>query len=183
MQIRLPKEMKPACSVLVVLLCTQSDYCSALCQTRIARGSHRHAHHQARHSPRITAADAKALPCRVSSPSLMLRGGANFITGLPAHILLAATILLEILATTSMKLAATRSPLWYAGVFIGYVLCFSIFPIALRTLPLGIAYATWSGVGTAASVAIGAVLFAEKLTPLKLFCLVAIILGVVGLNL
>ena len=101
----------------------------------------------------------------------------------PAPMVLAASIAFEIVATTCMKFAANGSRLWYLGVGLGYALCFSIFPIALRTIPLSIAYATWSGVGTAASVALGALLFAEKLTPLKVLWISLIILGVVGLNL
>ena len=81
-----------------------------------------------------------------------------------------------------MKLAANRSPLWYVGVFAGYALCFSIFPLALRRLALSTAYATWSGAGTAASVVIGAAFFGERITALKLLYLAMIVAGVVGLN-
>ena len=59
---------------------------------------------------------------------------------------------------------------------------FSLFPLALRSLALSVAYATWSGVGTAATALIGVLLFSEKLTPLKLFWMALIIAGVVGLN-
>eukprot|EP00966_Prymnesium_polylepis_P312480 7220813-Prymnesium_polylepis.1 len=61
-----------------------------------------------------------------------------------AAALLAVTIALEVFATTSMKLAE-RSALWYIGVFGGYTACFSIFPLVLRSIPLGVAYAIWSG--------------------------------------
>ena len=63
-----------------------------------------------------------------------------------------------------------------------YGLCFSIFPLALRRLPLSVAYATWSGVGTAASVLIGALAFSEKITLLKLLWIALIVVGVIGLN-
>ena len=100
----------------------------------------------------------------------------------PATLVLAVTIAFEVLATTCMKLAATR-PAYYAGVFLGYGLCFTLFPIALRKLPLSMAYATWSGVGTAAATVIGAALFSEKLTLLKFVSIGLIIAGVMGLNL
>ena len=121
---------------------------------------------------------------RASNPCLVLRGGGllNGVAKLPAGSLLAVTIMLEIFATTSMKLAV-RNKVWYAGVFLGYALCFTLFPIALRSLPLSIAYATWSGVGTAASVLIGVLLFGESITPLKLIWVLLIVAGVVGLNL
>jgi quaternary ammonium compound-resistance protein SugE len=54
--------------------------------------------------------------------------------------------------------------------------------MALRTLPLSLAYATWSGVGTAASVVLGALLFSEKISAVKLLWIAMIVAGVVGLN-
>ena len=93
----------------------------------------------------------------------------------------AVTILLELAATTFMKLAVNR-PAYLIGVYAGYGLCFSLFPLALKRLPLSIAYATWSGVGTAASVAIGALFFGEKITFIKLLWISLIVAGVVGLN-
>ena len=101
----------------------------------------------------------------------------------PAFIILGVTIALEVMATTCMKLASTRSPSWYVGVFGCYALCFSIFPLALRRLPLSTAYATWSGVGTAASVVLGAAFFGERITRLKCLWIACIVAGVVGLNL
>ena len=121
---------------------------------------------------------------------LSLRGGAATLVGsiiataesVPALVILAISIGLEVVATTCMKLAATSSPKWFIGVYGGYVLCFSIFPLALKRLPLSIAYATWSGVGTLASVIIGATAFGETITKAKLLWIAFIILGVVGLN-
>lgn len=96
--------------------------------------------------------------------------------------LLALTIALEVFATTSMKLAATK-PLWHCGTFIGYASCFSVFPIVLRTMPLGKAYAIWSGVGCALTALIGSVLFGEALTLQKAGALSVIVAGVVLLEL
>ena len=102
---------------------------------------------------------------------------------MPASLVLGITIVLEVFATTCMKLAGTKSQLWYIGVFAGYIACFTLFPIALKTLPLSIAYATWAGVGTAASVLVGAALFSEKLTAIKAVSIGLVVAGVVGLNL
>ena len=66
--------------------------------------------------------------------------------------LLAVTISLEVFATCCMKLAATNH-LWQIGVGVGYVACFSIFPFVLQRIPLGVAYAIWSGMGTSATAA------------------------------
>ena len=141
----------------------------------------------------ISGSTVEPAPSRSRTVHLMLRGGfsiGHFLTAvsnaadaLPALFILSISIMLEVLATTCMKLASTKSPAWFSGVFVGYFLCFSIFPLALRRLPLSIAYATWSGVGTAASVVIGAAYFGEKITLLKLLWIACIVAGVAGLNL
>ena len=115
------------------------------------------------------------------------RGGALQATpvgagGAGAGALLALTIALEVFATMSMKLAATK-PLWHIGTFLGYASCFSVFPIVLRTMPLGKAYAIWSGVGCALTALIGSVLFGEALTLQKAGALSVIVAGVVLLEL
>jgi small multidrug resistance pump len=54
--------------------------------------------------------------------------------------------------------------------------------VLLRTIPLGVVYAVWSGIGTAAIVVIGWVLFREVLDAVKLARIGLIIIGVVMLN-
>jgi quaternary ammonium compound-resistance protein SugE len=55
--------------------------------------------------------------------------------------------------------------------------------IAVRTLPLGTAYAVWTGVGMAGTVILGIVLFAEPATAIRLGCISLIIAGIAGLKL
>lgn len=55
--------------------------------------------------------------------------------------------------------------------------------IAVRTLPLGTAYAVWTGIGTVGTVILGIVLFAEPATAVRLGCIALIILGIAGLKL
>lgn len=54
--------------------------------------------------------------------------------------------------------------------------------LALRSLPLGTAYAVWTGIGTAGTVILGMVLFSEPVEPLRLGCIALIVSGVVGLK-
>ena len=129
-------------------------------------------------SPRIDVAQAAR---RVT------RGGALQATPVGAgggsgRALLALTIALEVFATTSMKLASTR-PVWHLGTVVGYGSCFSVFPLVLRKMPLGVAYAIWSGVGTALTALIGAALFGEALSTQKVGALAVIVAGVVLLEL
>ncbi|MBB6251595.1 quaternary ammonium compound efflux SMR transporter SugE [Nitrospirillum iridis] len=55
--------------------------------------------------------------------------------------------------------------------------------LALRTLPLGTAYAVWTGVGTLGTVIAGIVLFNEPATALRLACIGLIVAGIAGLKL
>ena len=55
--------------------------------------------------------------------------------------------------------------------------------MALRTLPLGTAYAIWTGVGTMGTVLLGIVLFGESASALRLGCVALILAGIVGLKL
>jgi len=55
--------------------------------------------------------------------------------------------------------------------------------VSLRTLPLGTAYAIWTGVGTVGTAILGIYLFREAADPLRLACIGLIVLGIAGLKL
>jgi quaternary ammonium compound-resistance protein SugE len=54
---------------------------------------------------------------------------------------------------------------------------------ALRTLPIGTAYAVWTGIGTVGTVLLGMILFAEPLEVFRLGCILFIVVGITGLRL
>jgi quaternary ammonium compound-resistance protein SugE len=54
---------------------------------------------------------------------------------------------------------------------------------AMRTLPVGTAYAVWTGIGTVGAVILGVVLFREPLSAMRLGCVALILGGMVGLKL
>ena len=60
---------------------------------------------------------------------------------------------------------------------------FYFLALALKSLPLGTAYAVWTGIGTLGTVILGIVLFKEPATALRLFCIALIICGITGLKL
>jgi quaternary ammonium compound-resistance protein SugE len=55
--------------------------------------------------------------------------------------------------------------------------------LSLRSLPLGTAYAVWSGIGAIGTVILGIFLFGESIAPLRLICVGLILLGIIGLKL
>jgi quaternary ammonium compound-resistance protein SugE len=59
---------------------------------------------------------------------------------------------------------------------------FYLLSVALRTLPLGTAYAVWVGIGAIGTAIAGVLIFEEAMTPLKLVSLVLVVAGIVGLR-
>ena len=55
--------------------------------------------------------------------------------------------------------------------------------LALKTLPIGTAYAVWTGIGATGTALLGIVLFGESTSALRLGCIALIVLGIVGLKL
>lgn len=97
---------------------------------------------------------------------------------------MALAIAFEIAGTTSMKLSEGLTKPWpTAAVFACYLCSLTALTKALVAIELSVAYAVWSGVGTAAVSMIGIAVFDEPATWLKLGSLVLIVLGVVGLHL
>jgi quaternary ammonium compound-resistance protein SugE len=55
--------------------------------------------------------------------------------------------------------------------------------LALKTLPVGTAYAVWTGIGTVGTAILGIYLFGEPATALRLICIGLIVAGILGLKL
>ena len=66
---------------------------------------------------------------------------------------------------------------------IAVVLSMYFLALALRTLPLGSAYAIWTGIGTVGTALLGIFLFGESQDPIRLLFLALIVIGIVGLKL
>lgn len=63
------------------------------------------------------------------------------------------------------------------------VVSVALLGIAVRSLPLGTAYAIWTGIGTVGTALLGILLFREPATVIRLFCLTLIVVGIIGLKL
>ncbi len=101
-----------------------------------------------------------------------------------AWALLFLAILLEVSGTICMKLSQgfTRM-LPTILMFVFYGLGFIPLTLAIRVLDLSVAYAIWSGVGTAIVSIVGFTLLKEQISPWKIIFLLMIVIGVVGLRL
>jgi small multidrug resistance pump len=93
-------------------------------------------------------------------------------------------IVLEVGATALLtKTDGFTNPVWTALVLGAYSAAFWLLSIIVRTVPVSVTYAIWSGVGTALVAVVGWAVLDESLGWVKVICLSMIIGGVVGLNL
>jgi quaternary ammonium compound-resistance protein SugE len=74
-------------------------------------------------------------------------------------------------------------PLPSVLTLIAMIVSFYLLSIAMRSLPLGTAYAIWVGIGAIGAAVAGIMLFQESITTLKILSLVLVISGIVGLKL
>lgn len=67
-------------------------------------------------------------------------------------------------------------------VVVGAAVSFWLLAIAMRTLPVGTAYAVWTGIGAAGTALLGIALLGESANPVRLGCIALIVVGVLGLK-
>ncbi|MER5335368.1 multidrug efflux SMR transporter [Micromonospora sp. NPDC002717] len=100
-----------------------------------------------------------------------------------AYVFLLLAISAEVLGTSLLKATDGFTRLWPTlGLAVAYLAAFGMLSLAVRDIPVGVAYAMWSGLGTAAIVAIGAVFLGEPLSVTKVVGVGLVIAGVVVLN-
>ena len=91
--------------------------------------------------------------------------------------------LLEVVWATAMKYSEGFSRSGASAVTIAaMIVSFVLLSHAMRTLPLGTAYAVWTGIGAVGSAVVGIVLLGESASPARLFFLALILIGIVGLR-
>lgn len=73
------------------------------------------------------------------------------------------------LVPSALTLVAMAASMWLLG-------------LAVRSLPIGTAYAIWTGIGTVGTAVLGVLLFGEPATAVRLACIVLIVAGIIGLK-
>lgn len=71
----------------------------------------------------------------------------------------------------------------YLVLIIGFLLSFSLLSIALKTLPMGLGYAVWTGIGTVGSALVGMFIYGEPKDWKRILFIAMIIVAIVGLKL
>lgn len=99
-------------------------------------------------------------------------------------ILLIAAALFEIVWAMGLKYTEGFTRLWpTVGTVGAMIVSVILLAMASKSLPIGTAYAVWTGIGAAGAVIFGIVLFKDPATPMRLACVGLILMGVVGLKL
>jgi quaternary ammonium compound-resistance protein SugE len=100
-----------------------------------------------------------------------------------AWIALIASGLIDVAWALAMKRADGFSNPQWSAISLGLLAAFVfLLTKALQVLPVGTAYAVWTGIGAAGTVLAGMLLFAEPASPLRLLFIATIVVGVVGLK-
>ncbi|CAB3697577.1 Guanidinium exporter [Achromobacter mucicolens] len=99
-------------------------------------------------------------------------------------IILVLAGLFEIVWAVGLKYTHGFTRLWPSvGTVAGMLASFWLLALAMKTLPLGTAYAVWVGIGTIGAFVAGIVLFGESASWLRIASVALIVLGLVGLKL
>jgi small multidrug resistance pump len=105
------------------------------------------------------------------------------VTRMSPYWALALAISAEVAATSALK--ATESftrPIPSAIVVAGYAVAFYFLSVAVASIPVGVAYGIWSGLGIVLVSLVAFVLYQQSLTPIQVGGLLCIIVGVVLVN-
>jgi len=78
--------------------------------------------------------------------------------------------------------AGNEMYLWYAGFLIALAISMGLLIKATQTLPIGTAYAVWTGIGAVGTVLVGIFVFKEPATFLRLFFIMTLIGSIIGLK-
>lgn len=105
-----------------------------------------------------------------------------FMAAMPWTLLLIAAAF-EIVWAIGLKYTVGFTRLWpSAGVVVALVASVGLLALAARSLPIGTAYAVWTGIGAAGTAVAGMILFGESTSIPRVLCLGLIVCGVVGLK-
>lgn len=99
-------------------------------------------------------------------------------------IILITAGLFEIVWATALKIAnGFRNPVADVVCAVGMAISLWLLAVAMRTIPMGTAYAVWTGIGAIGGVAVGIIAFGESASAMRIASSALIVAGIVGLKL
>jgi quaternary ammonium compound-resistance protein SugE len=91
--------------------------------------------------------------------------------------------LFEIGWAIGLKYTAGFTKLWPSVItIVGMILSFYFLSTAVKTIPIGTAYAIWTGIGAVGTAILGIILFGESKEIIRIFFITLIVIGIVGLK-
>lgn len=100
-----------------------------------------------------------------------------------AWIYLVVAGFLEVFWSTCMKFSHGFTVMKFSVLtIIGMIASFLLLSHAMKTIPLGTAYAIWTGIGALGAVIAGIILFKEAFTPARCFFVILLLSGIIGLK-
>jgi small multidrug resistance pump len=99
------------------------------------------------------------------------------------YLFLGLAIIFEVIGSSFMK-ASNGFTKWLPSmiVIVAYVTCFYFLSLTLKTIPLGVAYAIWAGLGIVLTTAVSIIIFKQKLDFAAIIGIILITSGVVVMN-
>ncbi|RKR08940.1 small multidrug resistance pump [Flavobacterium sp. 90] len=99
------------------------------------------------------------------------------------YLFLASAIIFEVIGSSFMK-ASDGFTKWLPSAIVvaAYITCFYFLSLALKSIPLGIAYAIWGGLGIVLTAAVSVLVFKQKLDMPAIIGITLIVAGVVIMN-
>lgn len=97
--------------------------------------------------------------------------------------MLAAAVVCEVFGTSMMKLSdgfQRKAPI--VGIVAGYALAFALLGLAVKELPLGLAYGIWGGAGAALTAVVGAVFWKEGMGARKIIGVLLVVAGIAAME-
>ncbi|GAW41421.1 Quaternary ammonium compound-resistance protein SugE [Brevundimonas sp. SH203] len=91
--------------------------------------------------------------------------------------------LLEVLWASGLKHVGLNRPLTSLGVGVALAGSMILLWVATQKLPIGTAYAVWTGIGAVGAAVVGVLVFNEPATAVRAVCILLIVAGIVGLKL
>ena len=92
--------------------------------------------------------------------------------------------LFEVVWATALKMSnGFRNPLAGVVFVVGMALSVWLLAVAMKTIPMGTAYAVWTGIGAIGGVVVGIIAFGESASALRIASAALIVAGIVGLKL
>jgi quaternary ammonium compound-resistance protein SugE len=98
-------------------------------------------------------------------------------------VLIVAGLFEVVMALSLENSEGFRKPGWIVAFLVTGGVSFYLLAVALRELPVGTAYAVWTGIGAVGTAVLGILLLGESATPWRLGAILLIVVGIVGLKL